>query len=449
MSSELASENAEGPSYTTTDLGELNEIESRCPRCEANGITRLMIVAIPHFKETVVSSFECPHCGEKNTEVTFGGTFGAKKVTYELKVTSKSDLDRQVVKSDYASVYIPELQLEIPAESQKGSLTTVEGVLTATHTGLSHLQPVRRIQDPELYAKIEEFCSKLEAYRGGDIPFTLVLSDPAGNSYIEGRYDYYHPTIDPQLTKMEAERTDIDRQLLGLEIDYDTKRSNEDERQVEDGHFDDVSALACACPACTKEGEVRVLQCDIPHFKETIIMAFRCDFCGYRSNEIKTGGEMSLKGLRLSLHVENESDLKRDVLKSDTATLHIPEIALEVTAGTLGGFFSTVEGTLTQIRDQFQNLPQAAFATGDSFSEEAQTKSLLNVVDEINSLIELKTPFTFILDDPLSNTYIQNPRAHLPPPDDVDPQLIREEYTRTFEQDEDLGLHDMNTGEQE
>jgi len=28
-----------------------------------------------------------------------------------------------------------------------------------------------------------------------------------------------------------------------------------------------------------------------------------------------------------------------------------------------------------------------------------------------------------------------------------DPQLVAEEYTRSWDQDDDLGLHDMNTGD--
>ncbi|EPY24244.1 zinc-finger protein ZPR1 [Strigomonas culicis] len=184
---------ADAVNYIKTDLGEMNIIESMCPKCEKNGTTRLMITTIPHFKQIIVSSFECANCGERNNEVTFGGTFGPKKVRYELEVKSKKDMDRQVVKSEFATIQIPELELEIPAESQKGSLNTVEGILEQTKEGLEFQQPLRRVQHPELYEKIQTFCEKLESYRGGEIPFTLILDDPAGNSYIEGRYEYYHP----------------------------------------------------------------------------------------------------------------------------------------------------------------------------------------------------------------------------------------------------------------
>ena len=48
-------------------------------------------------------------------------------------------------------------------------------------------------------------------------------------------------------------------------------------------------------------------------------------------------------------------------------------------------------------------------------------------------------PFTFVLDDPLSNCFIYNPIA----PED-DPQIIIDIYERTWEQNEELGINDMS-----
>lgn len=47
-------------------------------------------------------------------------------------------------------------------------------------------------------------------------------------------------------------------------------------------------------------------------------------------------------------------------------------------------------------------------------------------------------PFTLILDDPLANSYLQNLYAP-----DPDPNMTIEEYERTWEQNEELGLNDM------
>jgi hypothetical protein len=54
------------------DLG-LSKMESLCMNCMENGVTRMMIHKIPYFRELIIASFECPHCGERNNEVTFGG----------------------------------------------------------------------------------------------------------------------------------------------------------------------------------------------------------------------------------------------------------------------------------------------------------------------------------------------------------------------------------------
>ena len=48
-------------------------------------------------------------------------------------------------------------------------------------------------------------------------------------------------------------------------------------------------------------------------------------------------------------------------------------------------------------------------------------------------------PFTLILDDPLANSYMQNIYAP-----DPDPNMTIEMYERTWEQNEELGLNDIN-----
>jgi len=42
---------------------------------------------------------------------------------------------------------------------------------------------------------------------------------------------------------------------------------------------------------------------DIPHFREIVIMAFNCDGCGFRSNEIKAGGAVPELGECTTVHV--------------------------------------------------------------------------------------------------------------------------------------------------
>jgi zinc finger protein len=64
--------------------------------------------------EIIISSFNCEECGFSNNEVQFGGKIGDFGTKYTLKVECTGDLSRSVVKSEYATVKIPELDLEIP-----------------------------------------------------------------------------------------------------------------------------------------------------------------------------------------------------------------------------------------------------------------------------------------------------------------------------------------------
>ena len=76
-------------------------------------------------------------------------------------------------------------------------------------------------------------------------------------------------------------------------------------------------------------------------------MATCCDVCGARTNEVKSGAGIAEKGVRISLRITYPIDMSRDILKSETCSLSIPDLDFEVGAGTLGGKFTTLEGLLT------------------------------------------------------------------------------------------------------
>jgi len=103
------------------------------------------------------------------------------------------------------------------------------------------------------------------------------------------------------------------------------------------------------CHVCGRSGYNRMCTCEIPYFKEIIIMAFTCDSCGARSTDVKVGGGIPEKGSKYTLKVEGEAEFNRDLFKSETAAIFIPEIGVEVVGGSLGGVYSTVEGILEKV----------------------------------------------------------------------------------------------------
>lgn len=161
-------------------------------------------------------------------------------------------------------------------------------------------------------------------------------------------------------------------------------------------------------------------------------MAFSCDTCGYRNTEIKNGGGISEKATRIVFKVEKAEDLNRDVFKSDSCLIAIPEVDFVMSPGSLGSMYTTIEGLLdkiiTNLRD---NNP---FGLGDS----ADSQTYLKFLERLEGLKSFKEKFTVVLDDALSNCFIYNPNA--PEPDE---QIEVTVYDRTWEQNEEWGLNDM------
>ncbi|GMH56434.1 hypothetical protein TL16_g02134 [Triparma laevis f. inornata] len=317
-------------------------------------------------------------------------------------------------------------------------------------------------------------------------PYELVVDDPAGNSYIE---NFHAPATDPNMTTTHYIRTPTQDMSIGLQpsaaaiADGTIDDSNPLHKNVEskNGFDDDVTKLGreevmtfpTPCPHCGVSATTNMCVTNIPHFKEIIIMSLDCEKCGYKSNEIKGGGAIPKFGTKVSLTVGEEEDFGREVLKSDTAGVAIPELELELEEGSLDGVYSTVEGLLKKL---VTNMEAAnPFASGDSskkhhvgndaeggkFAEQSLSQKYDTFMAKLRVLSEGKSdaPFTLIINDPLSNSFVGPPpsvaaslalKAEEGNSDSVyseykDPRVEIVEYTRSQDQDDILGISDLKT----
>eukprot|EP00897_Mesotaenium_endlicherianum_P003028 jgi/Mesen1/2753/ME000017S02122 len=407
----------QSPESSGVDEQLAEEIPSLCMRCHEQGVTRLLLVDIPHFRQ------------------------------------------------------IPELDFEIPPESQQGSLSTVEGVLKRAAEELRHLQDERRKADAVVADKIDAFVAKLDQCATGQMPLTFVLDDPLGNSFIENPHA---PVADELLELEEYERSAEQNDATGFlpppaststssepyvpagtirpELPHGTVGATGARRAMAiasasgsaaDSLFsysapEEVMTFPATCSACAAPSQTRMFVTNIPYFKEVIVMATSCDVCGYKNSEVKPGGSISAKGKRITLKVKSVADFRRDVIKSDTASVIVPEVELELAAGTLGGRVTTVEGLLADISESLKRVQ--GFSMGDS-APTSQRQQWLAFEDQLQQLLRVEKEWTLILDDAVANSFIAPSAESI----EKDTQLVVEEYERTWDQNEELGLNDMNT----
>lgn len=446
------------------------------------GTTKFLLTRIPYFREIIISSFSCDHCAFQNSEVQSAGEIQPRGSKFVFKVETEADLQRSVVKGDTSVFRIEDIELEIPAA--KGRFSNIEGIMSEVKQDLAMHQAERIKQMPTVAQQVAGVIQKIDDMLAGKaFPFTVSVDDPSGNSWIEPamkdsdgkfRKDEYvrsstqnailgigDDTPDPSATPAAAptaatgdsatiDKDDNSQPMMRPE--YQTKdlvgAGPRPDRQVNNVDEDDivenqVYTFPATCPGCTKPCDTNMKMVNIPFFKQVVVMSTVCESCGYRSNEVKTGGEVPEKGQRIKLRIENSEDLSRDILKSESASLACPELELRVEPGTLGGRFTTVEGLLTQIstdlKSQVFGLEGDSGKSGDSMQSETK-RTWSEFFDKLAEAIEGNIKFTLILEDGLAGSYVQSLTAP-----ERDPQIEVESYTRTAEEEDDLGLTDMKT----
>ena len=314
----------------------------------------------------------------------------------------------------------------------KGALSTVEGFISTAVENLENVQKELKEKDPENAVKIGIFLGKLKRLLSlEDAPFSFQLDDPTGNSFIAGSL-LLPGQVDPNLSVCNYKRTAAQDEEFG--ISTIPAAAGEASAGTDENLHGDVVQFSSVCPRCDKpDCEANMKQLDIPNFGEVVVMATYCPSCGFREAEARPGGGVADLGRKITVAVKSVADLKRMIVKSSTAAVMIPEVELELTAGTLGGRITTVEGLIQAVIDDLEGV-----IAGDSVADERRQK----IDSFIKQLTDLATggrfDYRMVIDDPAGKIYVEALSEN-------DSGLTIEDYERSFEQREELGLNDMKT----
>lgn len=427
-------------------------VESACVNCGENGKTNLLLVKVPHFKDVILMSFECDHCGYRDNELQDAAPLQDHGIRIVANILSVQGLNNQMVISGTATTRIDALDFEILPVAQKGTITTVEGYLLKVSASLDeHIRSIveAMMEQPSLSIQLStgevksagdyihvltSIKENLYTYISGSEKFTITLDDPSGNSYVE-ESEGLSVTTELYL------RSDEQQKQMGYAVKDDFKKEIDLTTPLDDN--EDVGkegfAFLVDCPNCGNEGHNKICEVLVPGFGECVIMAFTCEVCGAKSNEIKPGGGYKDHGKRWTLNVDTIDDLNRDVIISETASITIERIDIEMSPGTIGAVFTTVEGLITKLVEGLEKAHP--FIIGDSAPEMHQ--SLHRKVKELQNLnsAEGLQNFTIVIDDPADHSFVGRRASYT----GGDCNLTAETYKRSYEQDDELGLIDMKT----
>lgn len=106
-----------------------------------------------------------------------------RKKKQSIEIKNSKQLRTQIAKSSEATIKIPEIRLTIkPDISSNGYITTAEGILSKYKKELEEERD--SAEDQEDRKKAKNQLKKLWKIELGEIPITLTIEDPSGNSAI-------------------------------------------------------------------------------------------------------------------------------------------------------------------------------------------------------------------------------------------------------------------------
>ena len=177
------------------------EFSFSCPSCKDG---RLKIIKnlydLPDKDKMLIIKFECDNCNyHQNDIIPYTTRIEPGKLT--LKITNEEDLKSKVYRSPTGKLEIPELELSVePGPSARFYYTNIQGILFRFEKAIEiHLNNEDLSEDEKL--EVVKILNNLREAINGNYPFTLIIEDYSGGSYII-------PTDDSKLSYTKLNTSD-------------------------------------------------------------------------------------------------------------------------------------------------------------------------------------------------------------------------------------------------
>ena len=162
---------------------------------------------------------------------------------------------------------------------------------------------------------------------------------------------------------------------------------------------DQLTEMIIKCPACSVEGKAKSImkELEIPHFGKVLETTIQCPSCGFKHSDIIALEQNDPAKYVLEI---NKNTLTVRVVRSQSATVSIPEIGIKVEPGPKSeGYVTNVEGILNRFEDAVKKALKL-------FEDDESQKNAKNTLNQIQELKKGNGTATLIIQDPFGQSNI-------------------------------------------
>lgn len=175
-----------------------------------------------------------------------------------------------------------------------------------------------------------------------------------------------------------------------------------------------ISEMIIKCPACGIEGVAKSImkELEIPHFGQVMETTLLCPNCGFKHSDIIALEQNDPAKYVIEI---NKNNLSVRVVRSQSATVIIPEIGIKVEPGPKSeGYVTNIEGVLTRFEDAVKKALNL-------FEDEESQKNAKIALSELQELKKGSKTATLIILDPFgqSNVVSENVEVYEIPEDEL------------------------------
>lgn len=169
---------------------------------------------------------------------------------------------------------------------------------------------------------------------------------------------------------------------------------------------EEITEMIIKCPACGIEGVAKSImkEIEIPHFGNVLETTLLCPSCGFRHSDVIALDQNDPAKYVLEI---NKNNLSIRIVRSQSATVVIPEVGVKVEPGPKSeGYVTNVEGVLTRFED-------AVIKALNLFDDKESQTNAKKTLQHIRELKKGNGTATLIILDPFGQSNIVSEKAEV------------------------------------